>query len=112
MSEFKNFQKPLWRLTANEKRFIILLGDMLVSVLALFVALYFWAQKDFLDFSWEFLNQRAPLWFFLLPFVWILFMVEIYDVRKANRRSEVFRGVGTARPRRLEPPGSGAQPLR
>lgn len=94
MSEYKNVQKPLWRLTANERRFIILLGDMLVSVLALFVALYFWAQKDqWLQFSWQFLQERPPEWYFLLPLFWIILLSELYDIRRAGRVRDVFQGI-------------------
>lgn len=94
MSEIKNVQKPLWRLTANERRFIMLLGDILVSILALFVALYFWAQKDqWLQFSWQFLKERPPDWYFLLPLFWIILLSELYDIRRAGRVRDVFQGI-------------------
>lgn len=88
--------KRRWRIRTEERQAILLIGDLIATFLALFIGLYFWGQKDWLNFSWEFLGQRAPFWFYLLPFVWILFMIEIYDVRKANHRRDVFRGVGTA----------------
>jgi exopolysaccharide biosynthesis polyprenyl glycosylphosphotransferase len=94
MSDFKNMQKPLWRLNANERRFIILLGDLLVSVVALFVALYFWAQKDqWLQFSWQFLQERPPNWYFFLPIIWILLLSELYEIRRAGRIKDVFQGI-------------------
>jgi exopolysaccharide biosynthesis polyprenyl glycosylphosphotransferase len=89
-------QKGRWRIRGKERQLILLLGDLLVTGFSVIVALYFWAQKDWLDFSWVFLNQRAPFWFYLLPLVWILFLVEIYDIRRANRHSEVLKGVGSA----------------
>ncbi len=88
--------KRRWRIRTEERQAILLFGDLLATFLALFIGLYFWGQKDWLNFSWAFLGQRAPFWFYLLPFIWILFMIEIYDVRKANHRRDVFRGVGTA----------------
>lgn len=84
------------RIRGGERQFILLLGDLIVSSLSVFIALYFWAQKDWLNFSWNFLNQRAPFWFYLLPFIWSLMLIELYDIRKANRHSDVLRGVGTA----------------
>jgi exopolysaccharide biosynthesis polyprenyl glycosylphosphotransferase len=94
MSDYRNMQKPLWRLTASERRFIILLGDLLVSVIALFVALYFWAQQDqWLHFSWQFLQERPPDWYYFLPLVWILLLAELYDVRKAGRIKDVIQGI-------------------
>jgi exopolysaccharide biosynthesis polyprenyl glycosylphosphotransferase len=94
MSDYRNMQKPLWRLTASERRFIILLGDLLVSVIALFVALYFWAQQDqWLHFSWQFLQERPPDWYFFLPLVWIILLAELYDVRRAGRIKDVIQGI-------------------
>jgi exopolysaccharide biosynthesis polyprenyl glycosylphosphotransferase len=94
MAENKNMQKPLWRLTARERRFIILIGDVLVAVVALIVALYFWAQQDeWLHFSWQFLKERPPDWFYLLPFFWIILLVELYDIRRASRIRDVIQGI-------------------
>jgi exopolysaccharide biosynthesis polyprenyl glycosylphosphotransferase len=87
-------QKPLWRLTARERRFIILIGDLFVSIIALFVALYFWAQKDeWLHFSWQFLKERPPDWYFFLPLFWIVLLIELYDIRRASRLRDVVQGI-------------------
>lgn len=88
--------KKRWRIRDGERQAILFLGDLLVTYIAIFVGLYFWGQKDWLDFSWAFLGQRAPFWFYLLPFLWIIFLIEIYDIRKANRREDVIRGIATA----------------
>jgi exopolysaccharide biosynthesis polyprenyl glycosylphosphotransferase len=84
------------RIRGSERQFILLLGDLIVSSISVFIALYFWAQKDWLDFSWNFVNQRAPFWFYLLPIFWSLMLIEIYDTRKASRHGDVLRGVGSA----------------
>ncbi len=83
-------------LRGGERQIILLLGDLIISSLSVIIALYFWAQRDWLEFSWRFLDQRAPFWFYLLPFIWSLLLIELYDVRKANRHSDVLRGIGTA----------------
>lgn len=88
--------KKRWRIRNGERQAILFLGDVTFNYLAVFIGLYFWGQKDWLDFSWEFLGQRAPLWFYILPFVWVLLLIEIYDVRKANRKEDVVRGITTA----------------
>jgi len=80
----------------GERQIILLLGDLIVSSLSVFIALYFWAQKDWLNFSWSFLNQRAPLWFYLLPLIWCILLIELYDVRKAGHHADILRGVGMA----------------
>lgn len=88
--------KNRWRIRTGERQAILFLGDLIVTYLAMFIGLYFWGQKDWLDFSWEFLGQRAPFWFYLLPLLWIIFLIEIYDTRKANRKEDVIRGIATA----------------
>lgn len=89
-------QKGRLRIRGSERKIILLIGDLAVSVLAIFLALFFWSQKDWLNFSWEFIGQRAPAWFYFLPLVWIVLLIGIYDHRRANRHGEVLKGVGTA----------------
>ena len=90
-------QKPLlWRISSAERRGILILGDLMVTAVALVIALYFWAQQDWLHFSWLFLKERPERWFYSLPLIWILLIIELYDVRRASRRQEVLQGVGVA----------------
>ncbi|HWQ05397.1 MAG TPA: sugar transferase [Longilinea sp.] len=97
MSTKQNHQKPLWRMRATERRILLLIGDTLVTLLALLSALYFWAQGDaWLKFSWAFLNERVPTWFILLPIVWLILLIELYDIRRANNRGETLRGIALA----------------
>jgi len=82
-----------WRLQPGERRFILLAGDFLMSVLGLITALIVWSRPDWLKFSLEFLQQRIPGWFYILPFVWIILLVELYDVRRASRMRDTIIGV-------------------
>lgn len=94
MKNHKSRQKPLWRITDNERRFIMLFGDALASGIALIIALYFWAREDlWMDFTWQFLLERPPTWFYLLPFLWLLLMIELYDTKSAGRRGDTIRGI-------------------
>ena len=94
IADYKNTQRPLWRLTGRERQFIILIGDLIVAVIALFVALYFWAQQDeWLHFSWQFLKERPPDWFYFLPLFWIVLLAELYDIRRASRLRDVAQGI-------------------
>ena len=94
MKNTLNDQKPIWRITENERRYILLIGDLIAAGLSLIVALYFWAMKDFwMDFSWEFLLERPPDWYYFLPFFWLLMLVELYDINRAGRRSDTIRGL-------------------
>lgn len=89
-------QKGRLRIRLSERKFILLLGDLFFSALALVLALFFWSQKDALNFSWEFLGTRAPVWFYFLPIIWIALLIGLYDIRRANRHSEVLKGIATA----------------
>lgn len=86
-----------WHLRASERIFILVLGDLLVASLSLFLALYFWAAGDsWMDFSFEFIVQRPPFWYFLLPFFWVILLVELYDVHRASNPRETLKGISLA----------------
>jgi exopolysaccharide biosynthesis polyprenyl glycosylphosphotransferase len=86
-----------WQMRASERVAILLIGDLLVAGVALFLALYFWAAKDaWMEFSLAFITERPPLWFFLLPVFWMILLVELYDVHRANNRRETIKGIGLA----------------
>jgi exopolysaccharide biosynthesis polyprenyl glycosylphosphotransferase len=76
---------------------LLLFGDFIVGQIALVLSLYFWASGDqWLPFSWEFLSNRPPAWFFLLPFIWMILLVDLYEERHAASRKHTFRTVATA----------------
>lgn len=87
-------QKPFWRITVKERQFLLFLGDLIATAISLFIALYFWAMGDqWLDFTWQFLKERPPDWFFFLPIIWLLLLLELYDNRRASRKIDVVRGI-------------------
>jgi exopolysaccharide biosynthesis polyprenyl glycosylphosphotransferase len=86
-----------WRIRPREQRTILIVGDLLVAVMALIGGLYFWGQRDaWLKFSLNFLQQRVEPWFFLLPLLWILFLVELYDLNVAKNLRKTIIGIGFA----------------
>ena len=86
-----------FRLAPSEQRFLLLLGDILSGFLGLFVAVFIWSRIDQGEvFNLEFIQTRVPSWFYLLPLLWIVFLVEIYDLRKASSYRETFKGIGLA----------------
>jgi exopolysaccharide biosynthesis polyprenyl glycosylphosphotransferase len=86
-----------WRVSAREQRTILFIGDLFVSVLALFGGLYFWGQKyDWLKFSLDFLKQRVELWFYFLPVIWMIFLVELYDVHRAKNLRQTVGWIALA----------------
>ena len=93
---FQMRQKPLWRLRAPERRILLLMGDLLMSLLALLIALYAWGTEDWLDFSLAFLRERPDFWVYLLPALWMLMLTELYDLKNASNRRETVKGVAIA----------------
>ncbi len=89
-------QKEFWKLRPSERKLILFTGDLLLAFLSLFIALYFWSVEpdEWLKFSLQFLVERPPFWFYLLPFIWIVFLSGLYDVRKVHKISETISGIG------------------
>jgi len=89
--------KQTWRLRPAERRSTLFFGDLLVAVLALLVALYFWSQGgEWYKFSWAFLQERVPFWFYLLPVFWLLLLTESYNPRRSTIRMETIREITVA----------------
>ena len=83
------------RLKPSEQRFILVLGDFLAASISLLIALYVWGSGDsWYRFSVEFLKYRAPAWFYLLPFIWLILLVDTYDTRKSANLRQTLRGIG------------------
>ena len=86
-----------WRVRPREQRSILLIGDLFVSVLALIGGLYFWGQKDaWLNFSLDFLRERVDFWYYLLPLIWMVFLVELYDPHRARNLRQTVGGIALA----------------
>jgi exopolysaccharide biosynthesis polyprenyl glycosylphosphotransferase len=49
-----------------------------------------------LDVSPSFLTERIAPWFYFLPAVWMLLIVELYDTRRASSQKETIRGISLA----------------
>ncbi len=84
----------LWQLRIHERQTLLVIGDLLFACISLFTSLYYWgASERFSGFTLEFLQKRVPIWFYILPLVWILLMVELYDVHRAGDWSKTVKGV-------------------
>jgi exopolysaccharide biosynthesis polyprenyl glycosylphosphotransferase len=93
MSSEKPTRPRRIHLRPSEQRALLLFGDLVVALLALFGALYYWSLKDQqFAFSMGFL-QRVPLWFYLFPIGWLIIMVDLYDLRRAASWRDTLRGV-------------------
>jgi exopolysaccharide biosynthesis polyprenyl glycosylphosphotransferase len=82
------------RVRSRQKIQLLLAGDLMCAVFALFIALYIWAlQDEWLSFSSEFIRTRTPGWYFLLPLIWLFLLLELYDLRKASQKRDTFRAI-------------------
>lgn len=93
----KNTRKPVFlRLRPGERRLLLLIGDLICAGLALLLSIYFWGQNDYLDFSQAFISDRLPDWFILLPIIWLLLNIGLYDIRRASQRRSTMFGLLTS----------------
>jgi exopolysaccharide biosynthesis polyprenyl glycosylphosphotransferase len=80
-----------------ERQALLLTGDFVVGVIALAMGLIVWASNaEWYGFSMAFLRELVAWWFYLLPFAWLLLMVDLYDVHKAADWRRTTRGVAVA----------------
>lgn len=94
------------RFRPSEHRTLLLIGDLVASILAAAGAYYSW-----LGYAWYkliasgipplramayFPSADVPFWFYFLPILWIIFLVEIYDPHVAANRGRTLRGIAVA----------------
>ena len=104
-----NTPRPSFRLRSSERRILLILGDLVVSIASDFAAIYTWKYylyykllSDHPAFkperAWELvaLSVKIPLWFYLLPIGWLLLMVELYDPHIAASWRRTLRGIEIA----------------
>ena len=104
------------RLRPNEHRTILFAGDLIMALVSMFLALYTWRQ--YLLYTREiFYNQyieqgvgprlaqllaegqtvfEIPIWFYVLPVLWVLLMVELYEPHTAASARKTIRGIAIA----------------
>jgi len=88
-----------WIPRPAERRILLFLGDLLAAGLAWWAALLTWYWSA-LPYSAQlglrtFLFTR-PLWFYALPFFWLLLLVDLYDDARALSRRRTLQGVVVA----------------
>ncbi len=98
MAEVKPIVKsrPL-RFSLQERRTILFIGDLLVALISLVISLFFWANSEkFIGFSIEFVQKRVPAWFLFFPLVWLILLIELYDIRQSSDWKAIVRGISLA----------------
>ncbi len=104
------------RLRPNEHRAILFAGDLLMALASVFLALYTWSQYN--QYSYELLYEQyiaqgigprfaqqlaegqtifePQFWFYLLPIIWVLLLVELYEPHTAASARKTIRGIAIA----------------
>jgi exopolysaccharide biosynthesis polyprenyl glycosylphosphotransferase len=105
--------RPSLRLRPSEQRFILLLGDLIASAGAMFIALYIWYQFSLAReierliargfnpdraerMARTIIDLNIPFWFYLLPLVWLLLMVDSYEIHTASNWKKTLRAIAVA----------------
>ena len=85
------------RLTHRERKFILIFGHVIAVLLALGVSLLSWAtEDDWLGLSLNFLMERPDPWFYLLPLLWLILMLPLYNEREVHQFQKALRITLTA----------------
>jgi exopolysaccharide biosynthesis polyprenyl glycosylphosphotransferase len=104
------------RIRPSEYRSILAIGDLVMAIISLFAALYTWSQYNL--YVYEILYDQyiaqnigprtarvlaegqtvfeIPFWFYLLPIIWVLLLVELYDPHVASSGRRTTRGIAIA----------------
>ncbi len=89
--------KTTFRLRPNEQRALLFIGDLFMASLALIAGVYFWSQGDpWLSFGTEFFQLRVPWWFYGIPLIWPIFLVDVYELHRAANWRKTINSVMAA----------------
>ena len=114
-----NIRTAPLRLRPSEYRSVLFIGDLLMAVTSVFAALYAWQQYNLTvnlpplvdklsvaNPSWSEakaireayaqLDINAPFWFYLLPIIWMLLLVDLYEPHVAGSGRKTTRGIALA----------------
>ncbi|MEN8240380.1 MAG: sugar transferase [Chloroflexota bacterium] len=88
--------KAHWRLRPGEQRTLLFAGDFFFAWVAFVIAVYFWASA--MTFSTQpvivFAQQRLETWFYLLPVIWMILLMDTYDRRTSSDFRRTLKAIG------------------
>ena len=109
-----NIRTSPLRLRPSEHRTILFVGDLLMAIVSVFAAIETWrrylisakiaellSKNDFSVFRAQQLAEQSisfkvPFWFYLLPIIWLLLLVELYEPHVAGSGQKTTRGIAIA----------------
>lgn len=109
----ENIRTSPLRLNSSEHRTILFLGDLLMGLVSMFAALETWRYYNFSaevanlvgngfsvvraeQLAGEFVMLKVPVWFYLLPIIWMILLVELYEPHIAGSGRKTTRGIAIA----------------
>lgn len=97
--------RPSLRLRPSEQRTVLLIGDFIASVAATAGAVLFWYQYSLYrliesgvrpNLAERIIQIEVPYWFYLLPLVWVLLMIDSYEIHTASNWRKTLRAIAVA----------------
>lgn len=97
--------RPSLRLRPSEQRTVLLIGDFIASVAATAGAILFWYQYSLFrlvetgvrpNVAQRIIQLEVPYWFYLLPLVWVLLMIDSYEIHTASNWRKTLRAIAVA----------------
>lgn len=97
--------RPSLRLRPSEQRTVLLIGDFIASVAAMAGSILFWYQYSLYrlvqggvkpNIAERIIQIEVPFWFYVLPLVWLLLMVDSYELHAASNWRKTLRGIAVA----------------
>jgi exopolysaccharide biosynthesis polyprenyl glycosylphosphotransferase len=112
----ENIRTTPLRIRPSEYRSILAIGDLVMAIVSLLAALYTWGQYNLYVYEILFDQYIAqgfgpsrarelaegqtvfqiPFWFYLLPVIWVLLLVELYEPHVASSGKRTTRGIAIA----------------
>jgi exopolysaccharide biosynthesis polyprenyl glycosylphosphotransferase len=93
----KRQTKPSWQLRPGERRLLITVGDFLFSWVSFVIAVYVWAVAQVQNIPMmDFIQSRLQNWFYLLPIVWVILLVDSYDSRTSSDVRKTVRSISVS----------------
>jgi len=97
--------RPSLRLRPSEQRTVLLIGDFIASVAAMAGSILFWYQYSLYrlvqggvkpNIAERIITIEVPFWYYILPLVWLLLMVDSYEMHTASNWRKTLRGIAVA----------------
>lgn len=82
-----------FQLRIVERRALLLVVDFVVALAAMLIALIYWGSTMRFFTVQQFIESIVPVWFYFLPLIWILLLLELYDLHIANNWKRTYQGV-------------------